>query len=193
MACNVCKREFKTKGGLERHLERAHGRVTDGVNRIPYSPVVPIVVYGKRAVLTYAMLNTGSNLTFCSQELVERLGLEPQEHKKDINTMGKCVGQTYGYLTLEVQSLQEKHIYKFPHVHIYHTLEHLNDSIPRLEDIQHYEHLKDIPIADFKDEPVTMVIGTDNAEVLRILAYKDSDVHGLPLGVKTLFGWTLMG
>ncbi len=69
----------------------------------------------------------------------------------------------------------------------------MNDSIPRLEDIQHYDHLRDVPIADFKEEPVTMVIGTDNAEVLRILAYKDSEVQGLPLGVKTLFGWTLMG
>ncbi len=70
--------------------------------------------FGKFYQIYLTVLNTGSNLTFCSQELVDRLGLEPLEHKKDINTMGKCVGQTYGYLTLEVQSLQEKHYLQIP-------------------------------------------------------------------------------
>jgi len=55
-------------------------------------PIVPVKVRARSAdppVLTYAFLDSGSNTTFCSQQLMETLAVDGEQTTLSLTTLGK--------------------------------------------------------------------------------------------------------
>ena len=111
-------------------------------------PIVPVRVKAKgsnSSTVTYAFLDSGSNTTFCSNKLVETLGIEGEKTQLSLTTLGKqnCMTRC-NLFSLEVFDLDENYFVELPSVFSVPSLPVSNDSIPTQEDVISFPYLRDL-------------------------------------------------
>ena len=113
-------------------------------------PIVPVRVKAKgsnTSTVTYAFLDSGSNTTFCSNKLVETLGIEGEKTWLSLTTLGKQNCMTNCSLfSLEVFDLDENYFVELPSVFSVPSLPVSNDSIPTQGDVISSPYLRDLQI-----------------------------------------------
>ena len=158
-------------------------------------PIVPVKVRTRSAdppILTYAFLDSGSNTTFCSHQLMERLAVAGEQTTLSLTTLGKQNSMTEcRVFKLEVFDLDEQNFVELPTVFSTPQLPVSKDSIPRQEDVSKYPYLKGIQLPKI-DAPIGLLIGNDVPKALEPKQVIASNNKG-PYAVKTIFGWTLNG
>ena len=100
--------------------------------------IVPVKVKCKdstETILTYAFLDTGSNTSFCTNELLERLGITGKKTILSLTTECRVV-------SLEVFSLDENDFVELPRVFSTGKLPVDESSIPRQADVDRWSHLR---------------------------------------------------
>ena len=82
--------------------------------------VVPVKVKAKgghKTVETYALLDTGSNTTFCTEQLMQQLGLEGKNSTLSLTTLETANALTErSIVNLEILDLNEEHMVELPKV-----------------------------------------------------------------------------
>ena len=131
-------------------------------------PIVPVRVKAKgsnRSTVTYAVLDSGSNTTFCSNKLVETLGIEGDKTRLSLTTLGKqnCI-TSCNLFSLEVFDLDENY-FDLPSVFSVPSLPVSNDSIPTQEDVISFPYLGDLQIRTI-DLDIGLLIGCDVSKAL---------------------------
>jgi len=158
-------------------------------------PIVPVRVKAKgsnRSTVTYAFLNSGSNTTFCSNKLVETLGIEGDKTRLSLTTLSKqnCI-TSCNLFRLEVFDLDENYFVDLPSVFSVPSLPVSNDSIPTQEDVISFPYLRDLQIRTI-DSDIGLLIGCDVPKTLEPHETRVSQGQG-PFATRTIFGWTVNG
>ena len=155
-------------------------------------PIVPFKVRARSAdppVLTYTFLDSGSNTTFCSRQLMEMLTVDGEQTTLSLTTLGKHNSVTE--CKVEVFDLNERNCVKLPTVFSTPQLPVSKNSIQQQEDLNKYPYLKGIQLPKI-DTPIGQLIGNDVPKALepkQVIASNDKGPHA----VKAIFGWTLNG
>ena len=159
-------------------------------------PIVPVKVKGHgehHFVKTYALLDTGSTQSFCSEDLTRHLGICGKEDTIRLTTLDqKEVKVHTSIVHLEVADLDDAHLFSLPGVL---TRPHLNiglNSLAVQEDLSVWPHLSDLDIPDVKIDDVHLLIGQDAPDIL-IPREVRTGSKGEPYAIRTALGWTLNG
>ncbi|XP_028413652.1 uncharacterized protein LOC114536505 [Dendronephthya gigantea] len=158
-------------------------------------PLVPVKVKcagSFRVVLTYAFLDPGSNTTFCSNELLEQLGITGKKTTLSLTTLQNVQQTTRCSVTsLEVWDLNEENLLELPTVFSTERLPVDRSSIPLQKDVDRWPHLRNVNVQKI-DAAVGLLIGNDVPKALEPKEVRESSGKG-PYAVRTVFGWTING
>ena len=157
--------------------------------------VVPVKVKakGKGAVIeTYAFLDPGSNTSFCTDQLIERLGATGTKTTLSLTTMSDKDAKSQSLVVcLEISNLCGNHTIELPNVFSRPSLPITVDDIPRQTDVDRWAYLQSIHVPHI-DAEIELLIGNDAPNVLEPKEIRESKDGG-PYAVRTLFGWTING
>ena len=156
--------------------------------------IVPVKVKSQQGnmIVTHAFLDSGSNSSFCSEELKDQLHIDGVKTRLSLTTLEKANSPVEcDVVQLEIYDMNECHMIELPTVFSRPTLPISPDDIPRQEDLDRWPHLKELKIPNI-NAPVGLLIGNGNPNVLepkKIISSKD----GGPYAVETMLGWTING
>ena len=157
--------------------------------------IVPVKVRaldGDTLVETYAFLDSGSNTSFCSQDLMKRLNIKGERTMLSLTTMEKANSKTESSIVgLELSDLNGKNTVAIKTVFSTPSLPVSTRNLATREDIDKWTYLSDIRI-DRIDEEIGLLIGCDVPEVLEPIEIRKSKDGG-PYATKTIFGWVVNG
>ncbi|KAJ8049471.1 hypothetical protein HOLleu_02233 [Holothuria leucospilota] len=147
---------------------------------------------GPTKVQTWALLDDGSNISLCDQRLVSLLGLKGNPTKFNLNTV---IGEGPSEFGLEVEvtarALSGNGAVHLPKVWSVDNLPIDKGSLPGVEDIQRWPHLKGIEFPQIEENHVMILIGCDVPEAF--WALKEKRRRKVPFAIRSLLGWTIMG
>ena len=157
--------------------------------------IVPVKVKVKgssKKVLTYAFLDSGSNTSFCTEDLLRKLGTKGKKTSLSLTTM-QTSNQSIecSLVNLEVSDLSEQNLIELPMVYSTPSLPVSTDTVGTQEDVNRWPHLKGVEMQDIKSE-VGLLIGSDAPQVLQPKEFRKSKDGG-PFATRTIFGWVLNG
>ena len=131
--------------------------------------MVPVKVRGKgetNEVITYALLDNGSTASFCSEDLLAKLGIEATRCRISLatisNVMENCDSAT---ASLEIKDLENTVLVDVPQAFVVNNLNVSNDAIAKEEDIKSLTYLNDLTLPTrIEDCTVDLLIGVDVPE-----------------------------
>ena len=158
-------------------------------------PIIPMKVKARGHqgyVVTHAFLDSGSNSTFCTEELLRQLNQEGEETSLSLSTIEKeNSGMECYFVSLEAYGLEENAFFDLPTVFSTPILSVSPEDNPRQEDIVRWPHLHGICLPQV-DAQVGLLLGNDNVKALEPIEIRQSRGEG-PYAVRTVFGWTVNG
>ena len=194
---------FKTSicsvpGCGKKHTKFLHDESVQGNNRIStvinnsvnvmtnsvLMPIVPIIVNDSYA--TYALLDTGSNSSFCTKRLMDKLDVCGKIIDYELNTLHGVNSTRSQSVKFNVMSQERSECLSMSNVLVI-------DDIPvdmPLVDMTKYSHLEGL--SSHSDVVVNVLIGQDHAAALRPLDTR-SGKKDEPFATLTLLGWCLNG
>ena len=159
-------------------------------------PLVPVRVYSpesKRSHSTYALLDTGSNVTLCHERLLRTLGIQGRPETISLTTLDKKRNR----MPTRVISLDVTDPDGEERLHLGQV--YTRDSLPidprnrvTMSDAARWSHLKGLPLHHAPIDEVMLLIGQDYPDALIPLATV-SGGKGEPYAVRTRLGWTVNG
>ena len=160
-------------------------------------PIIQVQVHSPTSTInTYALLDPGSNQTFCSSELIEKLSVKGDRQTLSVNTIRGDDNIEATVVNLQVSGPDTESEIQSPlslvTVLAVDEFPHLMSSITIKEEIQKYDHLRDLPAPTTVNNDVTLLIGQDNPHILAPLEVRRGS-NKEPYAVKTALGWTING
>ena len=159
-------------------------------------PLVPVRVYSpesKRSHSTYALLDTGSNVTLYHERLLRTLGLQGRPETMSLTTLDKKHNRT----PTRVVSLDVENSDGEGRLHLGQV--YARDSLPidprnrvTMSEAARWSHLKGLPLHHAPIDEVMLLIGQDYPYALAPLATVPGG-KGEPYAVRTRLGWTVNG
>ena len=146
-----------------------------------------------RSVETYALLDNGSNTTFCSASLMKRLSVSGKEMRIKLTTMDSCNDVDSLVVTnLEVSDLDENVVISLPEVLSRPSMPVVKDEIPKQEDVERWVHLQGyVYLAELNSE-VDLLIGANVPEALQPREVVPASDGG-PYATRVDLGWVING
>ena len=167
-----------------------------GMTQATGMPIVPVRVKAKDSsslVEVYAFLDPGSNTTFCTKRLINRLGVQGDEASLSLTTMNNDnVQSVCTVVNLVVYDLQEKNAIELPSVYSCENLPVAAKDIPTQVDVNQWPYLKGIKLPSIESDKVDLLIGNDVPKALEPKQVRESQQGG-PYAIKTVLGWTING
>ena len=118
-------------------------------------PVVGVKVTSSNGESTdvYALLDSGSDRTFCSPDLLESLNTEGKPTTFTVSTLNDGKEVDAREISLTVSALNNDNATSTEHTHLpevyaIDTFPTLKNSIATSDDVSQYSHLKNIPLPD---------------------------------------------
>ena len=159
-------------------------------------PILPVIVRApgsQRHVRTFALLDPGSTSTFCSEDLVKTLGVIGKKGPLSLTTLEKKNSETETLIVnLEVSNMSNETVLELPEVYARPHLPININNMGRSEDLNGWEHLRDVEIPKVDADKVTLLIGQDVPKALMPIDLRTGK-PGDPYATKTALGWTLHG
>ena len=159
-------------------------------------PLVPVRVYSpesKRSHTTYALLDTGLNVTLCHERLLRTLGIQGRAETMSLTTLDKKRNRTpTRVVSLEVADPDGEGKLHLGQVYT-------RDSLPidprnrvTTNEAARWSHLKGLPLHHAPADEVMLLIGQDYPDALVPLAAVPGG-KGEPYAIRTRLGWTVNG
>ncbi len=172
------------------------GRCFSGAGCLTTSlPLVPVKVKcsgSNQVITTYAFLDSGSNTTFCTNELLDQLGVKGKEVSLSLTTLQNEDCQTECRVaSLQVYDMEEECLVELPNVFTTDKIPVSESSIPRQKDIDKWPHLKNVQLRDI-NSAVGLLIGNDIPAALEPKEVIERHGKG-PYAIRTVLGWTVNG
>eukprot|EP00794_Sanderia_malayensis_P021083 gene21083-23139_t len=143
-------------------------------------------------VETYAFLDSGSNTTFRTKELMDQLHATGRETMLSLATLGIESNQTKtSVLSLQVNDLDENNIIDLPFVFSTPRLPATMENRANNLDLCKFPHLQEINLADI-DADIGLLIGSNVPRALEPREVK-SGKPGEPYATRTDLGWVING
>ena len=153
-------------------------------------PILPIKVGN---IETYAMINSGSAASICSQSLANRM-----------NSRGTPVEQILGagnedfeckeIIELEICEVEGETPKKLKDVYVTEKLRITTDRMLTLDGVKKWEHLRDLdlPLKPAVTKNVELVIGLGSSLCRHVLDQRHGGERD-PSALKTMLGWVVLG
>ena len=143
-------------------------------------------------VEAYAFLDSGSNTSFCTQDLLTRLNVKGKRTTLSLTTIEKANSKTESSIvSLELSDLNGENTVAIETVFSTPNLPISTKNLATREDIDKWTYLSVIK-SDRIDEEIGLVIGCDVPEVLEPIEIRKSE-RGGPYAAKTVFGYVVNG
>ena len=158
--------------------------------------IVPVKVKRKdsdTAIITYALLDSGSSSTFCTESLMKQLGIDGLKTKISLTTLEKKDSLVDSFLVrdLVISDLDENNFIALPVLYTRTEIPVTKDDIPTQEDVDLWPHLGGVYLPNVSAE-IGLLIASDVPEALDPLEVKHSE-HGGPYASRTRIGWVVNG
>ena len=150
---------------------------------------VKVRVKGSTTVIsTYAFMDPGSNVSFCTVTLMYQLGLQGKQMSLTMDTMGnRHTFTTYQLHGIEVLDLDENNVIRLPDIYTKDRMPVSRVHIPTTADLQKWPHLADIYLPEFQVD-VGLLIGNNVPDACAPLDVKLGP-RGTPYASKSIIGW----
>ncbi|XP_022797621.1 uncharacterized protein LOC111335892 [Stylophora pistillata] len=156
--------------------------------------IVPVKVKAPDSDLiveTYAFLDNGSNVSFCSEDLTNQLGLSGRPTSLQLTTMDREESRIAAQIfSLQVTDLEEENLVELPCMFTRTKLPVSLKNGAHQEEIDRWPHLSRVRIPKI-DSNVRRLIGSDVPEVLEPKEVRRS--NGGPYASRTMLGWVVNG
>ena len=158
--------------------------------------VLPVKVKAKggtRIVETYALLDSGSEVTLCKEQLFSELGTWGSKCSYELQGVTgsrKVEGHVVDVVVMSVDGEVSEDLLNV------RTVEQIPvavSCIPRKEDISSWSHLRDIDLPQLNESDVGLIIGLKEKPTLFVPLECRSGGDGEPVAVRYSLGWTVMG
>ncbi|KAF8563478.1 Zinc knuckle [Paragonimus westermani] len=172
---------------------RANCGSTNTAQRGVILGMIPVRVVGPTEdVLTYAFLDSGSDTTLVSQELINRLNLTGKPSEIRVTTIAGSQVIPGRTVALEIRSLDGENEFAVERAHSVPSLRMKPPVDAIRNEISKWPHLEGVPFGEIPDKRVSILIGNDVPEAHWVF---DQRLGGRkqPYAVKTLLGWMLLG
>ncbi len=158
---------------------------------LPFVAVRVKAADADHSVLTHAFLDPGSTKSFCSRQLLQKLGIHGESTTLALSTLNDENSCNAEEVTLEVSGTRQKKTVVLPRVYAIDTFPNLTTNCATQDDLNKWDHLRDITIpSDSLD--VSLLIGQDNPNVLAPLEVRrGGDME--PYAVRCCLGWMING
>ncbi|CAG2245419.1 unnamed protein product [Mytilus edulis] len=155
--------------------------------------IIPVRVKLKNkapCVETYAFFDSGSSVSFCTENLLHKLGGNGKRMQITLNTMGEPYKMTtYAVSGLQVLDLEMNDVVELPRVYTKDEMPVSVDHIPKQEEISKWSHLSGIKWPNL-DASIGLMIGNNVPD-----AYTPFEVatgpSGSPHATRTRLGWII--
>ncbi|XP_071181279.1 uncharacterized protein [Mytilus edulis] len=151
--------------------------------------IIPVRVKLKNkapCVETYAFFDSGSSVSFCTENLLHKLGGNGKRMQITLNTMGEPYKMTtYAVSGLQVLDLEMNDVVELPRVYTKDEMPVSVDHIPKQEEISKWSHLSGIKWPNL-DASIGLMIGNNVPD-----AYTPFEVATGPSGSPHGLGWII--
>ena len=124
----------------------------------------------EQCIETYAFIDSGSNTTFCTTELMQRLNVKGQKTVLSLTTLSNCKKVKSDLISLEVFDLEENNLVELPVVFSTSTLPVTAADAPNQEEIDKWPHLNGIKLPS-----IDSTVGLSREDKRAISIFKKSD------------------
>ena len=132
---------------------------------LPIIPVQVVAIPGSVPVKTYALLDTGSNRTFCSQTLAHRLKAVVKKRVVDLatlNSVRKLAGADISFVIGGIDAdINSSECVRADNAFATDTFPDLIGSLITRQEVQNFAHLRDLPLHAIPNGTVELIIGQD--------------------------------
>ena len=157
--------------------------------------IVPVLVKTKESqsvVETYAFLDSGSNTSFCTESLLEKLNAKGKQTKLTLTTLqGEENSAECSLVSLQISDLLQENTVELPEVYSRPNLPIPAEAIATQQDVNRWPHLKGVKIPKIEAE-IGLLIGSDVPLALQPREFIPSK-NGSPFATRTILGWVLNG
>ena len=161
--------------------------------------IVPVRVRkGKEFIDTYALLDSGSDRTFCERSLLEGFSSAFAHFpvKLSVQTLVSDEPEMVesSVISFNISSLDDKHTFKLHKVVVVDEIPAVPSEVPSPQDLCRFSHLRDLEFPVIESGSVTLLIGNDHVAAHRCLDNRFApDPELSPDATLTPFGWILRG
>ena len=149
--------------------------------------------HDKPVVVTYALLDCGSEVTLVHQKLKEELGARGRQIDfllSGINGSKQVNGEL---LDIVVTSIDGETSLELSNVRTVEQMPISRSCIARKEDIKSWPHLVDVPITELEVDEITLIIGLqEKPSIFLPLEYRTGGEND-PVAIRYSLGWTVVG
>ena len=159
--------------------------------------VVPVKVrLGGREILTHAFLDPGSSATFCSNDLLKRLSVNPDmytRHELSVRTMNGQRSMVCRMVPgMTVGDLAGENELKLPTIYSVQDVPVSQCDIISASELEKWSHLSDLHIPEV-EAPVEMLIGNNVPRALEPCDVISAPLDDQPFAMRTRLGWMVCG
>ena len=169
------------------------GECHAGTSRQVALRILPVKVkHDGRELETCALLDEGSDVSLCCEELAEQLGIKGERSNFSLNTVGGT-SKYYGMeVNLTVRSIKNDEELDLLRVRTVQTLPISRSVFPNQKDVKRWRHLDGIEFPRTDGRSVQVLIGGDVPEAFWVMEERRGG-RKEPYAIRSLLGWTLVG
>ena len=120
-------------------------------------------------VETYALMDNGSEVTLCHEQLAKKLGLVGKKIEYTLTGMTGSTQVEGTMVSLTVKSMDESTVIELPNVKTVKGMPISPSCIPKRDDLSKWSHLDRIDIPELKKGEVMLLIGVKERPSLFLL------------------------
>ena len=145
------------------------------------------------SVKTYALLDSGSNVSLCQDKLLHLLKARGRTERMSLTTLEKENNETTAQvISLRISNLDGSDEITIPQVFARPNLRLSSSNLVTEAEVRKWPHLKDLPLHHAEIDDVALLIGQDCPEALMPLTTIPGG-KGEPYAVRTRLGWSVSG
>ena len=191
----VAHQEVQVEGNTPLQSGQANSTSTGGGKMC--LRIVPVKVRShndaSKFLETYALLDSGSDISLCDESLAMELGVQGSQKTFYLTTQEKQDSPRVGYdLSLTVEPLDGTDQVYVTRLWTVDKLNASSRSIPSEQDARQWPHLQGIKLPSISEKEVRLIIGTNVPDAFWVLEERRGN-RGEPYAIRTPLGWTLMG
>ena len=159
--------------------------------------VVPVKVLAKGSNLipveTYALLDSGSEVTLCHEKLKETLGASGTRLDFTLAGMTGSTRVESQQVDLVVMSMDESVTVELSSVRTVKHMPITESCIAKKEDLENWPHLRDIELRQLDITSVMLIVGLKDNPSLFLPLECRAGGKGEPVAIRYSLGWTVIG
>ena len=196
--------KFKVHDGLVERNEEAGTYSCAAVSSLQKSPrwsrpcllTVPVTVRSDtKEIQTYALLDTGSELTFCDRRIVNELQLSGPEKMITVQPFSTTsrAEEVFGMsVSMSVSPVNVIGDLNFENVTAVDNLPFTPHLVPNEDELEFWGDYWNLRFPSTRNKSIGLLVGVDNVRAIMPLEYRYGPEGG-PDAIRTPLGWTICG